>query len=217
MAAMLREAATSVTRGVARAVIAARGETVAGAVRNVNMSKRLRACAVNPRETLATALARLEARSLLVVTVRDGLAGVITEKDCVKFLRAPRPEIGEVDVELLKARHRRGAPVGAAPPLSGCDVLRRCAADKLRSATVAEAMTPAVQAATVAPDAPILEALELMRDRGLASLPVVDADGALHGLVRLTDLVPEPLAAGEEPRAEDFGGRHRTKWTAGRL
>ena len=64
-------------------------------------------------------------------------------------------------------------------------------------ATVAEAMAPA--APTVPPTLGVPEALDRLRASGLPALPVVDAGGALVGLLTLDD-TSNPLRSGRPPR-----------------
>lgn len=67
--------------------------------------------------------------------------------------------------------------------------------------TVADVMT--TQVITVTPDSPLLDAIRLMLNHRISGLPVVDADGALHGLLSEGDLLR---------RAEIGTGNARPRW-----
>ncbi|MFL5496446.1 MAG: CBS domain-containing protein, partial [Gemmatimonadales bacterium] len=62
------------------------------------------------------------------------------------------------------------------------------------SSTVAQAMTP--NAPAVAPTLPFQEALDRLRSSGLPALPVVDATGALVGLLTLDNITDLLLVRG---------------------
>ena len=57
----------------------------------------------------------------------------------------------------------------------------------LNKLTVGKLMTRKVR--TVTPDAPVVDAAELMTEHKIAGLPVVDADGAVIGIVTESDLL----------------------------
>jgi CBS domain-containing protein len=74
--------------------------------------------------------------------------------------------------------------------LSGNARAMPCAAEEL-TMKAREIMTVAV--VTVRPDTPIRVAAALLTDRGIASLPVVDDDGRLVGIVSEMDLIGDRL------------------------
>lgn len=97
-------------------------------------------------------------------------------------------------VDLLLAGEQREFPVvdnlGRTEGILTRDNLIRGLSQRGPEATVAEAMTPS--APTVAPTLGFQEALERLRASGLPALPVVDAGGALVGMLtmdNITDLL----------------------------
>jgi Zn-dependent protease/predicted transcriptional regulator len=93
-------------------------------------------------------------------------------------------------VDLLLSGEQREFPVvdnlGRTEGLLTRDNLIRGLRERGPDATVAETMTS--PAPTVAPTAPFQEALERLRASGLPALPVVDAAGALVGLLTLENI-----------------------------
>lgn len=67
---------------------------------------------------------------------------------------------------------------------------------------VADLMTP--KPITVAPEAPVHEAFELMQERRIRHVPVVDAAGALQGIVSQRDLLSH-AHAGSHPGRDAWG------------
>jgi Zn-dependent protease/CBS domain-containing protein len=67
--------------------------------------------------------------------------------------------------------------------------LVRTPADKREWVRVEETMTPWRSVLTVAPTAPMMEILTLLASRDLHQVPVVDADGAIAGMVGREDIV----------------------------
>jgi len=103
--------------------------------------------------------------STLPVTGRDGrLAGVVSESD------------------LLQKAERQADPGGRRPRPG-----RRAARAKAAADRASEVMTTRV--VTVPPDATVAEAARLMDRRNVTSLPVVDEDGRLRGIVTPRDLL----------------------------
>ncbi|HLQ24052.1 MAG TPA: site-2 protease family protein [Gemmatimonadales bacterium] len=93
-------------------------------------------------------------------------------------------------VDLLLSGEQREFPVvdnlGRTEGLLTRDNLIRGLRERGSGATVAETMT--TPAPTVAPTAPFQEALDRLRASGLPALPVVDAAGALVGLLTLENI-----------------------------
>ena len=93
-------------------------------------------------------------------------------------------------VDLLLSGEQREFPVvdnlGRTEGLLTRDNLIRGLRERGPGATVAETMT--TPAPTVAPTAPFQEALDRLRASGLPALPVVDAAGALVGLLTLENI-----------------------------
>lgn len=82
----------------------------------------------------------------------------------------------------------------------------------LRSVEVSEVMSE--QVVTIAPDAPLREAAEMMVKQGVGCLPVVKPEGTFVGLVTETDVIragwlrsDEPSSAPEEGPLAGLGGR----------
>ena len=105
-------------------------------------------------------------------------------------------------VELLLTSEQREFPVvdnyGRTEGLLTRDNLIRGLSQKGPNSTVAEAMTPDVP--TVTPSTGFQEAMDRLRDSRLPALPVVDAKGALVGLLTLdniTDLLLIRRAVGQ--------------------
>jgi CBS domain-containing protein len=95
------------------------------------------------------------------------VVGVVSEGDIIAKERGPRSERRSLFGALLDDR--------------------ATAELKLEARTAGAAMTsPAV---TIAPDRPVADAAGLMVDKGVNRLPVVNADGALLGIVTRADLV----------------------------
>jgi CBS domain-containing protein len=67
---------------------------------------------------------------------------------------------------------------------------------------VGDLMTP--KPITVAPEAPVSEVFELMHERRIRHVPVVDADGALQGIVSQRDLLSH-ARAGNQPTRDAWG------------
>ena len=104
----------------------------------------------------------------------------------------------------LRDRHpRQGRRRAAATPAS-CSWLVDPAdpwiTARFDAVTVGDAMS--APARTIAPNRPIAEAATLMLDEDVNRLPVVDADGALVGVVSRGDLVRAFARTDEEIRAE---------------
>ena len=128
-----------------------------------------------PFKEVARRLAEHRVAALPVIDARDRAIGIVSEADL-----------------LVKEEHigldRRG---------------RRATAEDLRKSTATtarEVMTsPAV---TIGPDAPLADAARVMHERGFRSLPVVDADGRVIGIVARRDLLKAFLRTDLEIRAE---------------
>lgn len=75
--------------------------------------------------------------------------------------------------------------------------------------TVADLMTPAP--ATVGPEANLAQVYELMNDRSIRHVPVVDSDGSLEGIISHRDLVRSALFAFDDlPFSEQRNVLRRT-------
>jgi len=128
-----------------------------------------------PFKEVARRLAEHRVAALPVIDARDRAIGIVSEADL-----------------LVKEEHigldRRG---------------RRATAEDLRKSTATtarEVMTsPAV---TIGPDAPLADAARVMHERGFRSLPVVDADGRVIGIVSRRDLLKAFLRPDIEIRTE---------------
>jgi len=128
-----------------------------------------------PFKEVARRLAEHRVAALPVIDARDRAIGIVSEADL-----------------LVKEEHigldRRG---------------RRATAEDLRKSTATtarEVMTsPAV---TIGPDAPLADAARVMHERGFRSLPVVDADGRVIGIVARRDLLKAFLRPDLEIRTE---------------
>lgn len=75
--------------------------------------------------------------------------------------------------------------------------------DCQQAGQVADLMTP--KPITVTPEALVAEVFELMHERRIRHVPVVDADGALLGLVSQRDLLSH-AHVGDHPTRGDWGG-----------
>jgi CBS-domain-containing membrane protein len=139
-------------------------------------------------EEAARLLREHHVSGLPVVTPPHRVVGLLSERDIVRSLDratgvdSPR---GLLDLLLDSA------------PAKGESVLEVCRR-QLRNARVADAMSPHV--VTVDRDAPLLEAAQLLRVHGVKRLPVVDARGALVGIVSRADVVQAVSGEVRAPR-----------------
>ena len=74
--------------------------------------------------------------------------------------------------------------------------------------TVEEAMT--VEVITVGPDEPVTVAARIMRDAGVSGLPVVDASGAVIGILTEADLLHRAVLADLSEIGDRSGSRNRS-------
>lgn len=72
----------------------------------------------------------------------------------------------------------------------------------MRPLTVRALMTPGP--ATLAPDDLVLDAMRLMRERGIRHIPIVDPNGKLRGLVTETDILRKVLHGGTMTKDEVY-------------
>lgn len=115
------------------------------------------------------------------------------------------------EVARTLVRHRIGAVLvrgGEGPPLgilSERDIVRLFAEDEatVDSLTAADAMTKVLH--TVTPETPIIAALELMTDRRVRHLPVLEGDRVV-GIVSIGDLVKARIdaAVGEAEALKEY-------------
>ena len=128
-----------------------------------------------PFKEVARRLAEHRVAALPVIDARDRAIGIASEADLL------------VKEEHIGLDRRR----------------RRATAEDLRKSTATtarEVMTsPAV---TIGPDAPLADAARVMHERGFRSLPVVDADGRVIGIVARRDLLKAFLRPDLEIRTE---------------
>jgi CBS domain-containing protein len=68
---------------------------------------------------------------------------------------------------------------------------------------VRDAMTPNPR--TIGRDATVVEAAQIMEEADIGSLPVVDSDHILHGMVTDRDIALRVVAAGRDPRSTPVG------------
>ncbi|MBP0445217.1 CBS domain-containing protein [Roseomonas sp. SSH11] len=121
----------------------------------------------------------------------------------------PGEKLGEVARTLV--RHRIGAALvceGDAPPvgiISERDIVRVFAEEEgmTETLTAADAMTRILY--TVTPETTIEQALEMMTDRRVRHLPVLEG-GKLHGIISIGDLVKARIeaAVGEAAALRDY-------------
>ncbi|GAA4947526.1 CBS domain-containing protein [Streptomonospora halophila] len=117
--------------------------------------------------------------ALPVVDADGGILGVVSEEDLLH-----KEEFKDTDHDSnywppLRARLRSR--------LTGAGVLVERADEKAVATTAGQLMThPAI---TTRPDAAVVEAARLMERRGVKRLPVVDAAGALVGMISRRDLL----------------------------
>ena len=120
-----------------------------------------------PLKDVATILLEHGISGVPVIGERREVLGVVSEADIVAKEAGPDPEERRLVAWLLGGRH--------------------VDEKKLAARTAADAMTsPAV---TIKARRSVPAAARLMTDEGIKRLPVVDADGALIGIVTRTDLV----------------------------
>lgn len=102
------------------------------------------------------------------------------------------------DVVVVTEEGGRRKPIGI---VTDRDVVVEVVAPGLDASfiTVGEIMTPGL--ATVVENFGVFEAIRYMRDKGVRRMPVVDADGALVGILVLDDLI--------ELLAEELGALSR--------
>jgi len=74
----------------------------------------------------------------------------------------------------------------------------------LNKLTVGQLMTRKVR--TVAPDALVVDATDLMTEHKIAGLPVVDAEGAVVGIVTESDLLKMLVRRLREAEGQNFTG-----------
>jgi CBS domain-containing protein len=115
------------------------------------------------------------------VIEKGKLIGMITEQDIVRAVLPPVPSEGSLSVLEV---------------LAHLDSVT----NRPMKRTVADAMTTLV--VDISPEAGVSEAATEMEERGVNRLPVVDADGALVGIVSRADLV---RIMGEGPNDADEG------------
>mmetsp|Transcript_20103 Transcript_20103/g.59935 ORF Transcript_20103/g.59935 Transcript_20103/m.59935 type:complete len:201 (+) Transcript_20103:230-832(+) len=164
-----------------------------------DLRRHLLAVTVPATATVAEA-ARVMSDADRCAVVVGGWQGFLTERDLVRFLRRSARPAEATPAELLTAR--------------GCSPVELLRAPVSAEATRVDAvMTPRHLTPTVAFETPVRDAVALMRDLGIASLPLVDGE-CLEGVVSLSDLVadevPAPVLAAAQPER-----RIRTKWTYG--
>lgn len=118
---------------------------------------------VEPGTAVKTALALLDEHnvtSMPVVTPDGRIAGVVSEADLIHDLVGPDPRLHEIPVK------------------PSTDLRPRC---------VADVMSP--HAVTVRPDTDLAVAVELATSTGIKSLPVVDDDNRVVGIISRRDVV----------------------------
>jgi len=134
-----------------------------------------------PIKEVASMLVRLQAGALPVVTLRDGVAGVITEADLLRKEQLQRDPEGSHSAH-LSYRDRRAIATAE---------------------TAGEIMNP--HPATVRPETAVAEAAQLMSRHQTRSLLVTGADGKLLGVVSARDLLRVFLRPDEAIKAEIVG------------
>lgn len=118
---------------------------------------------VSPGSTLKAALRTLAGRRVTALPVVDGtaLVGIVSESDVVRGLLEPDP------------RTRMSRPLTRMPVTSAATVR-----DVMRSPVV-----------TVRPDDDVVDVLERCTRAGVRSLPVIDGEGHVVGMVSRSDVV----------------------------
>ena len=134
--------------------------------------------------------ALLSYRELLL---RESLEHVpVSKLMLTRFVRlTPHIHIDTLIDEYLMTSGQRAFPVEVEGRLVGMvslGDLQKYKRDQWHDVTVADAMTPATDLATIGSDASALQALEVIARRGLAQLPVVEGERLL-GLLRREDIL----------------------------
>jgi Zn-dependent protease/CBS domain-containing protein len=138
---------------------------------------------------LHTAAARSEER----LRIEDALAGLTAARVMRKSVPGLVPEISVAQLvpEWFMASDERAFPVlkedGTLVGLVSLADVRAAPREKWSEIRAGDIMTPLERLATVPPDAPAFQALELMTQRDIAQVPVV-AEGRFVGMVERRDL-----------------------------
>ncbi|MFC0388852.1 CBS domain-containing protein [Muricoccus vinaceus] len=137
------------------------------------------------------------------------IATILRNKGSDVISVGPEEELGKVAQTMV--RHRLGAVLVRGPAgevlgiVSERDIVRALAEEDgvLAGQTAADVMTRKLFTAT--PDTPITRALEMMTDRRVRHLPVLE-NGALRGIVSIGDLVKARIeeAVGEAAALRDY-------------
>ena len=148
-------------------------------VRDVMTTKVITVDRITPYKEIAALLAKHKINSVPVLMLGRRVAGVVSEAD------------------LLIAQQKRERAAHAAAG-GGLHVTHRH--DAHQGLTAAELMTsPAI---TIIPEASLSTAARLMNDHNLKSLPVVNPDGTLAGIVGRSDLLSVFLRSDEDIAGE---------------
>jgi CBS domain-containing protein len=166
-----------------------RGDVMSRTVRDVMTMEVLTAGEDDRVKEVARWLAAGNVSALPVLDRDRRVVGVVSEADLL--LRAGRPdEHGIMDV---------------------LDPQRKARRARARGRTASQIMTsPAI---TIHPEAPVREAAQVMTERAVKRLPVVDEDGRLVGIVSRADLIRMFVRPDQDIRREVREGvLHHTLW-----
>jgi len=131
-----------------------------------------------PFKEIVHRLAEHRVAALPVIDAREHVVGVVSEADLLLKEEHPEPRPGPLFESRRRSTERR----------------------KASGALAGQLMTaPAV---TVGPDAPLAEVARLMHEHGYRSLPVVDSDGRVVGIVARRDLLKAFLRPDREIQEE---------------
>jgi len=131
-------------------------------------------------QDVARLLTDFRISGLPVTDGQNRVVGMITEGDLIRFARNRQ-------IPIVLDMLGNGVYVNYEPPTSLEEQIAE--ATGLR---VAEVMTRKVT--TVTPETPVEEAAQLMVNRKIKRIPVVDADGTLVGIVSRADIVRSVMA-----------------------
>ena len=112
----------------------------------------------------------LEIRHLPVTNTKSRVVGMLTDRDVLRSLPLPVPQLRPKE-KITRFRQRLFSTLADQRPVGAVNTLMESDPSWVR------------------PEALLVEAIQLMQDKGLTGLPVIDAEGVLCGIVTTTDIL----------------------------